>query len=426
MKLKKKYKYVTVEGIDNMYLDACLLLQVGKEQLVKALVDEKMVLLKAKLTPSKMKKLRKEDMIREVSRFAADSHSLHSWLTAFAEKAFEYIQDTHMDGEAAGSDEFFVRVEELLESGELPYFTYVAWLRMHEEHHERIKPVLEQFGQEYEADTGLRLPEDFGTVYEKEADELEEQIADAILMLSKLKEQVKKKSYKAQYEEEQQKRVQLETQLANLEREQKNLSESLKTKEQAAAKKDKEINQLKKSLETGAKQLDRSNKEAGQLSKEVGAMRPKLEALEQQNQQYEKELARAKAAKEQALRSQEERLLNQFRSEKSQALEARGQQLEELQLENEKLHKLLEEHQSLQRKLAETEDENAALQKQLAYYTESLKKQEESPKAAEAENPAAVQPPVQPAVSMPDSHEDDFDELELFISRIGRNDPKQV
>lgn len=436
-KQRKQHSYINVPGIENSYLDACLLLHLDNEKIFISIADEKSLIAKSGLNTMKImaKKGERADLIRRISPNVQNFYSFYNLLVHINMGALELLQRKLADDVKQYTDhEWKEKLYKAVQEEECPYYMYVNWLRFHEAYHGEIKAVLEMFGGEFQKETGLCLSEDYKIApqVEKEVDSVEDAFDSAIRMLTNLKETIGKENYKEQYEKAEEARVQLAEEVQQLNVQLKKANDQVKAKEQQLSNKDKEQSQLKRKLEAESRLLEQKNKDLGKLSGDLGSLRKEAEQLRKQNTQFEREVSGYQKNREAALSSLEERLQNQFRTERSLLIDKYERQIEQVTAENEALSRQAEEYVQLQQKIDQLETENERLSKEIHLYMEQLAQKDKSHEQeleklrveVSRQAAAAVQLEAGAASSVGDAEAvDEFKEFGDFLDSIGKNDP---
>lgn len=376
-KLLKSWKYIEIEGIDNQYLDACLLVNFDVEELCDAVEDEKQLLAKTNLSIFKLKKreVTKQELIREVSPHINSNYSLYNLFANLNYRVLQLLEEQIADFNSLSLEEKADYLYKRLQAKEINYSIYINWLRFHENlHHQdlhhRILEVFELYGEEFEKETGMQLPSSFNVKREKkseeEEDSLHKELTNIIHLLTNVRDNVRKESFKEQYEEKQKEVEQLRKQL-NM------VTEQLNSKEKQLAKQMKEVAKLTKRLEEEQQRVIQKQKEAGQLGQEVGKLRGQVEELTKKNQMLQQEVESKSKQINKLTKEIEERSENRWKLEKvkiQKTYEERIVQLEEMiqQLESQ-LEKSLQEFET---KRTNYENEIDVLRRKVDIYEQMM------------------------------------------------------
>ena len=260
--LKKSFSYIEVEGIDQKYIDACLLLNLDTAQILSAISDEKNIIAKAKLNKSKilMKKVDRLKLIAGIAPYIRDSYNLYNFLAQMNMATIEAFEKRMKEeADVLTEEEWKQFLKDAILEDEFPYYMYINWLRFNEDHAD-IKYVFETYGHQFMKDSGLNLTDDFEIAEEvEESSEVEEEFDSLIQGLLSLKTKVGVESFKFKYEEAEKERVLLSEELKSLQAQLKKANDKLKSKEQQLVSKEKTYNQLKKSLDAEKKAREQKN-----------------------------------------------------------------------------------------------------------------------------------------------------------------------
>ncbi|ATA61595.1 hypothetical protein GS458_3168 [Geobacillus stearothermophilus] len=330
-KTLRRLKYIEVEGIDKSYLDACLLVNLDLEQLCDAFEDERQLLAKTNLNVLKLKKreVTKQELIREVSPHISSNYSLYNSFANINYKVLQMLEEQFTDLHSLSLEEKADYLYELVQEEEMRYSMYINWLRFHEQLHPRILEVFQQYGEKFEEETGIQLPPSFNVKREEKKEEKEDvlykELTNIIHLLTNVRDQAKRESFKEQYEEKQKEVEQLRKQLSAV-------TDQLSSKEKQLAKQMKEAAKLEKKLEEEQQKVIQKQKEAGQLGQEVGKLRGQVEELTKKNKALQQEVESKSKQMSKLTKEIEERSENRWKLEKAkiqQTYEERVAQLEE-------------------------------------------------------------------------------------------------
>ncbi|MFD2446601.1 hypothetical protein ACFSO7_21920 [Bacillus sp. CGMCC 1.16607] len=442
-KKAKRYRYMDVEGIDSSLLDACLLLSLDTELICSSISDEKAVISKSGLSMKQIitKNIDRVELIRAISPFIKESYSLYNYLVSINMATIEKLIDVMNVDSSTSDDELKVLIEEEVFGGNIYYRYFVTWLRFKEQYHGEIKGILEYFGHTFQEETGLLLGNDYN-LREKDR-EMEDEVQDSVEInfdsivrdLVSLKARVEKSTFREQYDEAIETNKKLEGEIEELQKNLKNTSDQLQTKEQLLVTSTKEQSQLKKKLENEKRVLEQKNKEIGKLGSELGELRKEVLELRKENDRFAKEIANARKIKEEALQSLEETLLNKYKAERGLLINDYLEQIDDLELVNKRLTATMEDYKSQQDIISDLEDENNRLKKQLEIHLiQAQQRDQENQKVInqlklqlESFTSGANTAPITTVTSNGQKDEvDEFEEFGSFLDNIGKNEPKRL